>query len=142
MARNPTEFDLQKAFTIWFKGEQRQDGTWKTNPAQLPGVVAWHTPNGGTRDVREAVRIKESGGEAGLHDYFFLWGGLRGIEFKAPGKYRCPEAGLSSVQVAMHARLLAAGLVASAAVDSLADARATVINWGLTVNAGGDSIRE
>lgn len=141
MARLPTEFDLQKAFTIWYKGEKRKDGTWKTIPAQLPGVVAWHTPNGGERrDAFEGMRLKESGVEAGIHDYLFLWGGLFCLEFKRPGQHQTPEDGLSAAQRAMHARLLAAGAVASATVDSLQKARETVINWGLTVKADGDSI--
>lgn len=129
----PSEFDIQRAFTIWYKGERWAKGPlagqWKAQPHQLPGVVAWHTPNGGERrDAFEGKRIKESGGEAGIHDYLFLWGGLYGLEFKKPGGV------LSQAQREMHPRLLAAGLVASAVVDNLADAKAFVIRHRLCVD--------
>lgn len=137
MARAILEHDIQHAFTIWYKGEQRRDGTWKVIPAKLPGVVAWHTPNGGERrDAFEGMRLKQSGVEAGIHDYLFLWGGLYGIEFKRPGQYRCPSDGLSSAQRIMHPLLLAAGMIASATVDSLEAAKGQVRAWGL-VRIGG-----
>jgi hypothetical protein len=126
------EFDIQRAFTIFYKGEQWAagplKGTWKVRPAARPGVVAWHTPNGGSRSKLEGMRFKQIGVEAGLHDYFFLWGGLYGLEFKTPG------GSLSSSQIQMHPRLMAAGMIASAVVDNLADAKAFVIRHGLTVD--------
>lgn len=119
------EFDIQRAFTIFYKGEQWPDGRWKTMPAALPGVVSWHTPNGGKRDAFEAKRLVQSGVEAGIPDYFFLWGGLHALEFKKPG------GRLSPAQIRLHPMLLAAGLVNLATVDSLADAKAAVRAWGL-----------
>lgn len=36
--------------------------------ARKPGVIYWHTPNGGKRNVREAVRFKRMGVLAGVSD--------------------------------------------------------------------------
>jgi hypothetical protein len=124
------EFDIQRAFTIFYKGERWKKGPnkgqWKVWPAALPGVVAWHTPLGGTRrDAFEGARLNEIGLEAGIHDYLFLWGGLYGLEFKKPG------GTLSPSQIAMHPRLLAAGMVASETVDDLEAAKAFVRRHGL-----------
>ena len=126
----PNEFDIQRAFTIWYKGEKwsqgPKKGQWKALPHKLPGVVAWHTPNGGTRSSAfEGMRLNQIGLEAGIHDYLFLWGGLYGLEFKKPG------GDLHASQLRMHPLLLAAGMVASATVDNLADAKAFVIRHGL-----------
>jgi hypothetical protein len=130
----PSEWDIQRAFTLYYKGDMWAagplKGTWKIIPAKLPAVVAWHTPLGGTRNAVEGLRLKQSGAEAGLHDYFFLHGGLYGLEFKKPNG-RPPETQLSPVQRAMHPRLLAAGMVASATVDSLDAAKAFVRLHGL-----------
>jgi hypothetical protein len=124
------EFDIQRAFTIYYKGERWKKGPnkgqFKVLPAALPGVVAWHTPLGGTRrDAFEGMRLGEIGLEAGIHDYLFLWGGLYGLEFKKPG------GALSSSQLAMHPRLLAAGMIASETVDNLPAAIAFVRRHGL-----------
>lgn len=126
------EFDLQKAFTLWLKGDKRKDGTWKVVPAIRPGVVAWHTPNGGERrDAFEGMRLKQSGVEVGIPDYLFLWGGLFGLEFKKPGVYRTPEDGLSASQLSMQPRLRAAGIVALETVDSLPAAKEFCARHGL-----------
>lgn len=134
----PSEWAIQRAFTIWYKGEcwaaGSLKGTWKVIPAQLPGVVAWHTPLGGTRNEIEGLRLKQIGAEAGIDDYLFLWGGLYGLEFKKPNG-RPPERQLSPVQREMHVRLLSAGMVARAVVDSLEDAKMFVRVHGL-VHAG------
>jgi len=121
MPRTPSESEIQRAFTLWFKGEPG-----KIAPAGKPGVIAWHTPNGGARSAIEGKRFKESGVEPGIHDYLFLWGGLYGLEFKKPG------GRLSEAQKQMHPRMIAAGMVASATVDNLDDAKETVRQWGLT----------
>jgi hypothetical protein len=121
MPRQPQEFDIQRAFTLWYKGEPG-----KVEPAGLPGVVAWHTPNGGKRDGFEAMRLVQSGVEAGIPDYFLLWGALHAIEFKKPG------GRLSPAQIALHPRLIAAG-ARIVTVDSLDAAKAAVRTWGLTL---------
>ena len=130
------EFDVQRAFTIWFKGERWKKGPlkgqWKVMPAKLPGVVAWHTPLGGERrDAFEGMRLNEIGVEAGIHDYLFLWGGLYGLEFKKPGGAQPPAKQLSDSQLRMHPLLMAAGMIASAVVDNPEDAKAFVRRHGL-----------
>jgi hypothetical protein len=135
MARPVEEFDLQKAWALWYGGEKWAAGPligqWKIQPAQLPGVIWWHTPNGGSRDVREGARLKQIGVKAGVHDILILWGGIRGLEFKRPGGKQPPERQLSPAQQAMHPAMLAAGMVASATVDTLELAKAQVRAWGL-----------
>lgn len=130
MGLEPDEWRIQRAFTIYYKGELwakgPRKGTWKVEPAELPGVVSWHTPNGGKREAFEAMRFKQIGVEAGIHDYLFLWGGLYGLEFKEPGGGR-----LGASQLRMHPRLLAAGMIASAVVDNLEMAKDFVRRHGL-----------
>ncbi len=127
----PDEFAVQRAFSIFYKGERwakgPNAGDWKVEPSALPGVVSWHTPNGGHRSGIEAKRFKEMGVEAGIPDFLFLWGGLFAIEFKKPGGV------LSSAQIALHPRLKAAGIVAVEVVDNLADAKAFVRKHGLLI---------
>lgn len=132
MARIVTEHDLQRAFCLYFGGEQRKDGTWKIEPAARPGVVWWHTPNGGNRSAAEGARFKQIGVKAGIPDLVFLWGGLYGMEWKVPNG-RPAYTQLSAAQREMHPRLLAAGMVACATVDSLEDAKSAVRGWGLTL---------
>lgn len=125
----PSEWDIQRAFTIFYKGERwakgPKKGQWKVEPAGLPGVVSWHTPNGGKRGRVEAIRFKMIGVEAGIPDYLFLWGGLYGLEFKKPGGDR------SDSQIALHPRLMAAGMIALETVDNLAAAKDFVRRHGL-----------
>lgn len=130
------EYDVQRAFTIWFKGERWKKGPhkgeWKSLPHGLPGVVAFHVPNGGERrDAFEGQRLQDSGVEAGIPDYWFLWGGSYGLEFKKPGGKQPPERQLNPAQEKMHPRLRAAGIVALETVDNLPDAKAFVIRHGL-----------
>jgi hypothetical protein len=124
------EFQIQRAFVMWYCGVRYPErhpraGQWKIEPAKLPGIVSWHTPNGGRRDAFEAKRFKEMGVLAGIPDYFMLWGRLHALEFKEPGEGR-----LSAAQTGLHPQLTAAGALV-ATVDSLAIAKATVIGWGL-----------
>lgn len=125
MTRPVTEHDIQRAICIWLDGNPDASGRPRTTPALRPGVVYWHTPNGGGRSVVEGVRFKQAGVKAGIHDLLFLWGGIYGMELKKPG------GSLSPAQIAMHPRLLAAGMVASAVVDSLQGAREVLQQWGL-----------
>lgn len=48
------------------------------------GAFAWHTPNGGSRNVREAANLKRQGVKAGIPDILILWSGkLFGLELKS-----------------------------------------------------------
>lgn len=127
MARPVTEHDIQRAVCIWLDGNPDKNGVPRTTPALLPGVVYWHTPNGGGRSVVEGVRFKQAGVRAGIHDLLFLWGGLHGIELKKPGGVLAPA------QIRMHAALLAAGMVASETVDSLQGVKEVLRRWGLVL---------
>lgn len=129
MSLGPSEWAIQRAFTIFYKGERWAKGplkgTWKVEPAALPGVVSWHTPNGGKRDRVEAIRFKMIGVEAGIPDYLFLWGGLFFIEFKEPN-----GGTLTKSQELMIPQIRAAGAVGEV-IDNLADAKAFVRKHGL-----------
>lgn len=58
--------------------------------AVLPDTVrAWHTPNGGKRNAREAARLKAQGVMPGVSDVLIMWNefgsvGVACIELKAP----------------------------------------------------------
>jgi hypothetical protein len=112
---------------MWFAGHKYPDGRWQIVPARKPGIVSWHTPNGGARDGAEAKRFKEMGVLAGVPDYLILWGALFCIEFKKPG------GRLSGSQIELHPRLTAAGATI-ATVDNLAAAKSQVSAWGLVDN--------
>src|SRR5690242_12876231 len=71
----PSEFQIQRAYLMWFCGVPG-----KIEPAGLPGIVTWHTPNGGKRDPREAKLFKELGVLPGFPDVAHLWGTLHLIE--------------------------------------------------------------
>jgi hypothetical protein len=48
------------------------------------GAFAWHTPNGGSRDPREAANLKRQGVKAGIPDVLICWGGkVFGLELKS-----------------------------------------------------------
>jgi hypothetical protein len=125
------EFDIQRAYVMWFCGERWEAGpaksTWKIQPAKRPGVIGWHTPNGGHRNAFEGKRLRQSGVLAGIPDWWMLFGRLYGIEFKKPGGV------LSPVQIALHPQLIAAGAWI-VTVDSLEAAKAQTIEWGLTID--------
>lgn len=91
----------------------------------VPGLVWWHTPNGGNRSVTEAGRFKALGVKAGVPDLLALHAGrLFALELKA-------ERGrLSAVQAAMLADLEAAGAMVAVAYG-LDEALATLERWGL-----------
>jgi hypothetical protein len=134
MAPPIEEHHVQRALCIWLDGNPDRDGNPRTTPALLPGVVYWHTPNSGEgRDAQQGMRLKQQGVKAGVHDLLFLWGGLYGLELKRPGGNKSAEDKRSPSQKAMHPRLLAAGMVASATCDSLETARETLRRWGLVV---------
>ena len=128
----PREHDIQRAYIIWAKGERHKDGTWKVEPALLPGVVCWSVPNGGKRDAWEAKRLKEEGVEPGIPDVHHLWGPLLCIEFKRAEERGKRNGGLSDAQVALHPRLMAAGAKVAVAY-SLQEAKDQARAWGLTI---------
>jgi len=69
-----------------------------------PGVVFWHTPNGGWRRPAEAGRFKALGVRAGMPDLMLLANGqLFGLELKAAG------GKLSPSQIEAHEAMRAAG---------------------------------
>lgn len=126
MARAPDEADIQRALCIWLDGNPDAAGRPRVTPALIPGVVYWHTPNSGEgRNAYQGKILKQQGVKAGVHDLLFLWGGLYGLELKRPGGV------LSAAQTKMHAAMRAAGMVATATVDSLEGARGILRGWGL-----------
>lgn len=126
MAPAVEEHHIQRALCLWLDGNPDANGIPRVTPALLPGVVYWHTPNSGEgRSPFQGKILKQQGVKSGIPDLVFLWGGLRGLELKRPGGV------LSPAQRAMHPRLLAAGALAVATVDSLDAARAQLRTWGL-----------
>jgi hypothetical protein len=121
------EHDIQRAYILWARGQQRKDGSWNPAPALLPGVICWSVPNGGTRDGFEAKRLKEEGVLPGIPDVHHLWGRLLCLEFKKPG------GRLSPAQIDLHPRLIAAGALV-ATVDNLAAAKDQAMAWGIVKN--------
>lgn len=127
----PSEWDLQAALVGWLDGWPDRSGKPKYQPALAPGVVYFHVPNGGQRDLREAKRLKQSGVKAGVPDLMFLaYQRFYCLELKEPGG----KGRLSSAQVAMRGRLIDAGVTAWAVVDNLADAKAWCISHCLAVD--------
>jgi hypothetical protein len=124
----PSEFQIHRAYVMWFCGVQWEHGPlkgqWKIEPAGLPGVVSWHTPNGGKRDAREAKLFKELGVLAGFPDVAHLWGALHLIEMKEP------DGRLQTSQIELHPRLVAAGAKVAVAY-SLDQAKACARDWNL-----------
>lgn len=53
----PYESDEQIAFVKWFRSE-------------YPGVLIWATPNGGSRQKREALKLRAEGVVSGVPDLF------------------------------------------------------------------------
>lgn len=75
---NHPEDDLQAAVMQWL--------------AHIPGCWAWHCPNGGRRNIREAARLKKQGVVAGCPDVCIAHNGkLRCIELKC-GKNKLTQA--------------------------------------------------
>jgi hypothetical protein len=127
----PTEFDLQRALVIWLDGNPDRNGVPRVRPALAPNVVYFHVPNGGNRDMREAKRLKESGVKAGVPDLIFLaHQRFYCLELKEPGG----KGRLSPAQLAMHPRLIGAGVTALATLDDLREAKAWCVRNFLAVD--------
>ena len=95
------------------------------NARGMPGVMWWHTPNGGYRNKSEAMLLKAMGVKAGVPDFLlFSAGRLHGLEIKAQGGRASPE------QLAFIAELDRAGAY-TALVTGLDACLATLESWGL-----------
>ena len=95
----------------------------------VPGLMWWHTPNGGYRNKSEAVLLKAMGVKAGVSDLiFFHTGQLYCLEIKAQGGRASEEqlAFIADVDRAGACTALATGLDAC---------RATLETWGLLKGA-------
>lgn len=91
----------------------------------LPGVVAWHVPNGGSRTAAEAGRFKAEGVVPGIPDINILWAGhFYGLELKAD------KGRLSPAQRDMHEKLQSAGATVAVAYG-LDAAIAQLEAWGV-----------
>lgn len=77
----------------------------------VDGLRFWHTPNGGKRNVREAVKLKAMGTKRGISDLILSWrdGRMAYIELKSPkGKLELDqEIFLSDMKLAGHATCVA-----------------------------------
>jgi VRR-NUC domain len=95
------------------------------NARAVPGLLFWHTPNGGYRSKYEAVTFKAMGVKAGVSDLIlFHTGKLYCLEIKAKGGRASDEqlAFISDVDRAGAYTALATGLDACLA---------TLEAWGL-----------
>jgi hypothetical protein len=95
-----------------------------------PDLLWWHTPNGGTRRMGEARKLKDMGVLPGVPDLaFVLPGGLSGfIELKA-GKNR-----LQPSQKAFALKAIEAG-AAWQTCWSLKEVEMTLRGWGVELKA-------
>lgn len=67
---------------------QLQEACMRWAALQYPKLLIWHCPNGGSRNIREAVNLKKQGVRAGVCDIHVDkacngWHGLK-IELKTP----------------------------------------------------------
>ncbi len=91
----------------------------------MPGVFAWHTPNGGKRNLVEAIKLKRMGTLAGVPDVLILMGGrLYALELKAP------KGRLTPVQERVLERMDECG-AHTAVVYGLDQALITLEVWGI-----------
>jgi hypothetical protein len=121
----PSEFQLQRATNFWLHG-------WSNLPRALaPDIIAWHTPNGGTRSARDGKAFKEAGVIPGIFDWTFVgrstfWV----IELKT-------EVGeLSQNQRDMWASYQRAGAAGIGLARTLPEFKEIVTAWGLTSDLG------
>lgn len=129
----PDEFQLQRAFCFWYFGRKFPKGTeragqWQIVPAKVPDVIAWHTPNGGSRHGSEAKNLKDMGVLPGVHDLlYFHRARLFGMEWKQPG------GSLSPSQRDLHPKFAAQGLADQVTVYDLPTAKRWVFERGLAL---------
>jgi hypothetical protein len=101
-------------------------------PRLWPDAVAFAIPNGGHRAKREAIKIRDEGGTAGVPDICIVWRGVTYfLEMKAlKGRVR-------TAQRVMMDRLRGAGAICEVA-RGLDAAIAQLEKWGLLRPAGED----
>lgn len=88
-------------------------------------AVAWHTPNGGSRDKREAAKLKAMGTTAGIPDILILMNGkLHCLELKAA------KGRTSGAQDITITRMAKAGAV-TAVAHGLDAALSILTTWGV-----------
>jgi hypothetical protein len=96
---------------------------------KTPGVVFWHTPNGGKRSKVEAARFKMMGVTAGVPDLVIsLPSGAMGFM-----EIKTPKGTVSQEQTDFLAAMVANGNL-TAVVRSLADAASVLSSWGAIRN--------
>lgn len=94
-----------------------------------PDVLAFHVPNGGKRDVREAMRFKAMGVVSGIPDLVCTWpvGRIGFIELKATAKDDS-----SDNQKAIQSRLRGMGFPVTVA-RSVEEALDALREWGAPI---------
>lgn len=91
----------------------------------VPGLIYWHSPNGGLRDKREAAKLKAMGVRPGVSDLIlFHRGKLFCLELKAKRGRASPE------QLQFIADIDREGAL-TALVEGLDAAIATLESWDL-----------
>lgn len=92
----------------------------------LPGVIWWHTPNGGKRSKREAAKLKEMGVRAGVPDLIICQpnGRIWFMEIKTP------KGRVSDDQKAFIHDVEANGFAPVFVVRSIAEAAECFTIWG------------
>jgi hypothetical protein len=89
-----------------------------------PGVLAWHTPNGGYRRGTEAAILKGLGVRAGIRDVLALKGRLFALKLKAD------SGRLTPIQATAHVLMRKPGATVESAVGIDAAIR-QLEKWGL-----------
>ncbi|MBY0561469.1 VRR-NUC domain-containing protein [Hyphomicrobium sp.] len=94
-----------------------------------PGVVYWHTPNGGVRDRITGRQLKDQGVVSGVPDLLlFFRGQLYGLELKTE------KGRLQPTQVKFQAALAKQGAILATAYG-LDEALKILLGWGVLVTA-------
>lgn len=117
-ARRSPEFTLHKAVARYLDMALPTDATW------------FHVPNGGSRNVVEAAKLKAMGTKPGVADCIVIYAGqVMAIELK-PAK----SGALSASQRAWRDRFIKAG-GAFATARSLDDIQGALMFWGVPLQA-------
>jgi hypothetical protein len=91
-----------------------------------PGSLIWHTPNGGSRDVREAAKLKKMGVVPGIPDLVVFMDGAFAFSLEVKA-----QAGrLSAEQHGVHAVMRRLGFKV-AVVRGIDEARQALASWGV-----------
>lgn len=113
--RNPTEAEIQGALVQWF-------GYQYPNLAPL----LWHTPNGGSRHILEAAKLKRQGVRAGIPDLFLAvpCGTYHGLFIELKAKKKKPTPIQQWYLDELEKQGYSAGWV-----DSLEDAKKIIVDY-------------